>query len=186
MPDRPSEIEWEVMVDWDATDWAADPDFSEDIDDISEDVNFNGWQRGKDTEEGNAPSGIHEIRIKAGLHAKYSIYNTSSPLYGKIRPWLPIRIRAIHDENTYPVFKGFISSIKVDPHPDKQEVYFYVTDGTDLLARQLITQDYDNREQMSDGEAINKVLDAAGWSSTQRDIDTSGGDILNYPLTGVY
>jgi hypothetical protein len=187
MPNRPSEITWEVMVDWDAINWAAEPDFSEDIDDISDDVNFNGWTRGKEIEEGNAPSGTHEIKLKAGLCDKYSIYNVSSPLHDKIRPWLPIRIRAIHDSITYPVFAGFISSIKVDPSPDKQAVYIYITDGTDLIARQLITQDFDTREQMSDGEAIGKILDAAGWSLTRRNLDTNGGDdLLNYPQTGEY
>lgn len=187
MPNRPSEITWEVMVDWDSTDWSAEPDFSEDIDDISDDVIYDGWFRGKNLEEGNAPAGTFDLRIKPGLHEKYSLYNSSSPLYGKIRPWLPIRIRAIHNSITYAVFRGFISSLKVNPRPDKQQSYMYITDGSDLLARQLVTQDFNNREKMSDGDAVGKVLDAAGWSATQRDVDNDGGDdLVNYPQTGVY
>ena len=185
--DRPSEITWEVMVDWDATDWAVTPDFTQAIDDISADINFSGWQRGKNTEEGNAPAGTHEIKLTPGLHQKYSIYYVPSPLHNKIRPWLPIRIRAMHDGNTYNVFSGFISSIKVDPHPSKQMVYIYVTDGSDLMARQLITQDYDTRTQMSDGEAVERVLDSAGWDPLKRNIDIDGGgDLLQYPQTGEY
>jgi hypothetical protein len=175
------------MVDWDATDWAATPDFSDAIDDISEDVNFNGWTRGEDTDEGNSPAGTHTLHLKPGLHAKYSLYNAGGELYGKLRPWLPIRIRATHNSVTYTVFTGYIDSIKVNPSPGVQSVEITVTDGADLLARQLITQDYDNRESMSDGDAVNAILDAAGWSSTQRNIDTDGGDdLLNYPQTGVY
>jgi hypothetical protein len=187
MPDRPSEITWEVMVDWNATDWTATPDFSQAIDDISEDVNFNGWTRGEDTDAGNSPAGTHTLRLKPGLHAKYSLYNAASTLYGLIRPWLPVRIRAIHNLTTYAIFAGFIDEVAVDPAPDRQSVTITITDGADLLARQLITQDFDTRTSMSDGAAIGKVLDAAGWSSSQRNIDTDGGaDLLNYPETGVY
>ena len=182
-----STINYEVMVDWDGTDWAGVPDFSEDIDDISADVAYIDWSRGKDDEEGNAPASTLQVQMRYGLHSKYSLYNAASPLYGKIRPWLIIRVRAIHTATAHPVFFGFISSIKVNPHPSKQEVIFYVTDGIDLLARQLITQDYESKSKMSDGEAVESVLNVAGWSANRRDIDITGGaDLLNYPDSYVY
>jgi hypothetical protein len=181
-----SSISYEVMVDWDATNWAHDPVFSGD-DDISDDVSYIETVRGKETEEGNAPAATLQIRLKAGLCADYSPYNVASPYYDRIRPWLTVRIRATHNAVEYPVFFGFISSIKVDPRPDRQTVILYVTDGTDLLARQMITQDPEDTDSISDGEAIERVLDAAGWSPTRRNIDTNGGDdLLNYPATHPY
>ena len=180
------EITYEVYVDWDGTDWQATPDFSEGIDDISNDVSYIDISRGKEREEGNAPASFMQVKMKSGLHAKYSLYNTGSVLYGKIRPWLVIRARAVHSAVTYPIFFGFISSIKVNPHLNKQSVTIYATDGMDVLARQLITQDYEDRTVMTDGAAVGLVADAAGWSATKRDIDVDGGDILNYPAIGRY
>ena len=40
--------------------------------------------------------------------------------------------------------------------------------------------------QITDGAAIDRVLDACGWSATRRSIDYSGGDILSYPVCSTY
>jgi len=53
----------------------------------------------------------------------------------------------------------------------------------DLLARNMVTQDGNNRTTMSDGQAVDRVLDAAGWPTGKRTIDTSGSRIVKYPLT---
>ena len=180
---------WEACIDWDATDWSDTPDFSEEYDTISEvdGVTFVGWKRGKETDEGNIPAATLEIRLKPGYHAKYSPYTTDADLVNKVRPWLPVRVRAVYDETYYPVFAGFLSSIKIDPHPDRQSVLFYVTDGMDLLARQMITQDPEDLSRMSDGQAMNEILNAAGWSGERRNIDMDGGDqLLNYPACYEY
>lgn len=180
---------YEVCVDWDAIDWAAEPDFSEDYDTISGDVdtdgtNFISWNRGKEREPGNAPAATLELKMKPGLHEKYSPWAVGSP----VRPWLPIRVRAlIEGFDPIPVYAGFISRITINPHRNVQSVSLYCTDGTDLLARQMITQDPEDKELMSDGAAIGLILDAAGWSSTRRDIATDGGDdLLGYPATYAY
>ena len=79
-------------------------------------------------------------------------------------------------------FFGFISKIRLDPKLDSQGIYIYCTDGLDLLARQMISQNYNDRTRMSDGQAVGNILDAAGWSSIRRDIDTDGGnELLDYP-----
>lgn len=185
-------IAYEVCIDWDAQDWSVEPDFSEDYDQISGDVdadgiNFPGWTRGKQREEGNAPAATCEIRLKPGLCEKYSPFTTDSDLQGKVRPWLPVRVRAYHNEAYTTVFTGFISRFHYNPHPDVQSVILYCTDGMDLLARQLITQDTTDTELCSDGDAIDKILDAAGWSPTRRSIDKDGGDdFVAYPACGEY
>lgn len=180
---------YEVCVDWDATDWAAEPDFSQDYDNISGDLaddsaNYIDWFRGKRREDGNAPAGTLNLKMKPGLCAKYSPWTTGT-YAGLIRPWLPIRVRAVIGAlDPIPVYAGFISRISINPHKDVQSVSFYCTDGTDLLARQVVTQDNQHKTTTSDGGAIHKLLDAGGWSSTRRNIDESGGDeLVAYPET---
>ena len=188
MPD----LTFEVCVDFDAVDWAAVPDFSEDYDNISEDIDTNGvqglsWERGKQKEEGNAPAATLTVTLKRGLCAKYSPYTTDADLAGKIRPWLPIRVRAYHLGAYTTLYTGFIDRISYNPALAVQSTVFYCTDGTDLLARQLITQDPTDKEICADGQAIHKVLDAAGWSRDKRDIDMDGGDeLMAYPASTSY
>lgn len=183
---------FEVCVDFDATNWAATPDFSEAYDNISDDVDIGGivgltWFRGEQPEEGNAPAATLTVNLRMGLCEKYSPFTTDADLAGKIRPWLPIRVRAYHLAAYTVEYTGFIERISIDPALPIQSVVFYCTDGTDLLARQLITQDPNNKEACSDGAAIGKILDAAGWSLTRRDIDTDGGsELLDYPACSSY
>lgn len=178
-------LTYHVCVDWDATNWAATPDFSQSYDDISADVQHLAWSRGKDAEEGNAPAAVLEISIKAGQHAKYSPFTTGD-LAGKIRPYVPVRVRIEHNSVEQPEYFGFLSRIRVNPHRDVQSVSLYCTDGLDLLARQLLSQNYNSRTRMSDGAAVTRIANVAGWSSTRRNIDTSGGEIFQYPQTGSY
>jgi len=183
----PQGITYEVMVDWDMTDWADDPDFTGTYDDISNDVASISWIRGKEREAGNSPASTLEIKMQVGLCSKYSPVNTTGDLYLKLLPWRIIRVRAYFGTTWYNLFFGYISKYRINPHPDIQSVSLYCTDGLDLLARQLVKQDYNTRTSMSDGTAIGHILDAAGWSTSRRDIDTDGGSkLLNYPTVGVY
>lgn len=185
-------ITFEVCVDFDAMDWNDEPDFSEAYDNISDDIDINGivglnWFRGEQMEEGNAPAATLTVNLRKGLCQKYSPFTTDADLVGKIRPWLPIRVRAYHLAAYTVEYTGFIARISIDPSLAAQSVVFYCTDGTDLLARQLITQDPNDKEVCSDGEAMHKILDAAGWPRSKRDIDTDGGDdLLDYPASTSY
>lgn len=176
-------VTYEVMVDWDMTDWSATPDFSDAYDDISNDVQSIDTSRGKEAEDGNAPAATLTIRMKPGLVSKYSPFNTTGPLYGLLLPWRVIRVKATNDGGgTYwPLFFGYISKYTIVPHLSIQSVTLYCTDGTDLLARQTASQDYDAREDMTEGDAMGDILDTAGWSSTRRSL--SAGTLLKYPLT---
>ena len=179
---------YEVCVDWDATDWSAEPDFSEAYDNISGDLatdtaQYIGWNRGKEREPGNAPAATCDIHLRPGLCAKYSPW-TTGVLTGKVRPWLPVRVRAVIGAQTIPVFAGFIAKFSYNPHQDVQSTTLYCTDGLDLLARQMVTQDYRSTTACSDGEAIDEILNASGWSATRRAVDKDGGDsLLRYPRT---
>lgn len=187
-------VQYNVYIDWDATDWGATPDFSQPYDHISgeagtDGINYILWKRGKQREEGNAPAALLEFRLTPGreIVEKYSPF-TEGVLEGRIRPWLPVKVTATPEGGTpEPVYFGYIQRIHCDPHSGNPTVSIYCTDGTDLLARQVLTQDYEDKEICSDGDAVNKILTAAGWPPFRRDIDDKGGDdLLGYPATYAY
>ena len=175
-----ADLIYEVKVDWAMTDWSADPDFSQAIDDISSYVMGIYFSKGKDKELGNTPASTLELRLN-NSDKRFSPPYAGGPLYGLLLPWKVIRVRIQHDSIWYPRFFGYISKYKIEPHIEKFRAYIYATDGLDLLARQMITHDNDNVVRMTDGAAVGKVLDVAGWSATRRDIDLDGGDITEYP-----
>lgn len=179
-------VVYEVMVDWDATNWLDTPDFSEAIDDISGYVKNFYLDRGKDVEQGNIPAGTVDL-ILLNSDRRFSPSFGASPLFGKMRPWLPVRVRAtVTGGGAITIFTGFISKISVDPHLDVQEAYLYCTDGMDLLARNMIAIDGNNRTSISDGEAVGRLLDGAGWPAGKRNIDVDGGSIVDYPQVSEY
>jgi len=174
-------ITYSFHVDWDATDWKATPDFSEAIDDITDYVETFYIDRGKNQEQGNNPAGTLDITLD-NSDKRFSPPYAAGPLFGKMRPWLPIRVQTTIAAATETVYTGFISKIKVNPDMNTQQAFLYCTDGADLLARNMVTQDGTNRTEMSDGTAVDRILDAAGWPVAKRDIDTDGGNV-KYPLT---
>jgi hypothetical protein len=184
----PSKIQYEIMIDWDATDWSAVPDYSEDYDDVISDLQNITRAMGKDQSTGNCPAATCDILLR-NYTGKYSPGNVDSPIYGLLRPWLPVRVRAefpAESESWTTIFTGFISRIKVEPYMDRQTIYLYCTDGLDFLSRVTTAQDWNDRTSMTDGEAVGKILDSAGWSATKRTLDVDGGDITQYPTTTEY
>lgn len=176
-------ITYEFMVDWDATDWMAIPDFSEAIDNITRYVKSHYISRGKEVELGNIPAGTLDITL-TNESKRFSPTYAASPLFGKMRPWLPIRVRAtVTGGGAIIFYTGFISRISVNPHLDVQEVYLYCVDGMDLLARNMVSLNKGERSMVTDGAAIGYILDSAGWPASKRNIDIDTGAIVNYPTT---
>ena len=177
----------EFKVDWEAANWLDTPDYSQAIDDITPYVQSYQVNRGIAVEQGNAPAGTLQVTLKNG-DGRFSPTNAASPLLvaGHIRPWLPIRFKATVGGDDKTVYTGFISRISCSPHLNKQTAILYCTDGMDLLARNMVTQDETATTARSDGSAIDCVLDAAGWPTEKRTLDTFGGNITKYPLTVEY
>jgi hypothetical protein len=174
-----------VYVDWDATVWSDTPDFSQAIDNITTYVKSVDIRRGMKTEYGNTPAGTCQIVLDNSTKRFSPVY-TSSPLYGKIRPWLPVKVTGTVDTSTYNLYTGFISRISCMPNAQKQEAVLYCTDGMDLLARQVARQQNNERTQGTDGAAIDELLNVGGWSSSCRSIDTDGGALVARPKTMVF
>jgi len=177
-----SQPEYSVCVDWDCADWAGDHDFTGTYDDITDDVKAIRISRGKDKDSNTYPAATLELTLE-NSSGKYYPTLTTSPLYPKIRLWLPVRVQAVYGEVTYNLFYGYISRIVAYPIKNKREIYFYCTDGTDLLGKQIVTQDMDDKTIQTDGESIEQILDAGGWNPDRRAIDMDGGDIMNFPDT---
>jgi len=179
----PVVIAYTVHVDWDATDWTATPDFSEAIDDITNYVKSHYIDRGKNQEQGNNQAGTLDV-VLYNTDKRFSPAYADGPLFGKIRPWLPVRVQAAIDGGgALTIYTGFISRIRVNPDLNVQEAYLYCTDGMDLLARNMVSQDKTDTTKMNDGEAIGSVLSATGWPEDKRAIDIDGSSIIKYPTT---
>lgn len=151
-----------VYVDWDCANWAGDHDFTTDIDDITADVKHLRISRGKDTDSNTYPAATLEM-ILENSSGKYYPTATAGDLVGKVRLWLPVKVVATFGGNTYNLFYGYLNRITAYPIKNKQDIYFYATDGIDLLTKTIVVQDMDDKTVMSDGEAVHQVLNAANW-----------------------
>ena len=181
-----------LYVDWDCQNWAGTHDFTQHYDDISADVTRLKVSRSFDRSTLTYPAATLEVTLKNDS-GQYFPTNESSPYYGKIRIWLPIKLQiqwthivsGVQQVDLYNRFYGYLNRILCYPKK-KGNVYIYATDGSDLLAKTIVVQDMDRLTQRTDGAAINTILDAANWNATRRNIDISGGDITSWPLTFEY
>lgn len=104
----------------------------------------------------------------------YSPRNTSSPLYGRLKPARPARIRRTAGANTYTLFVAHTDSTPINPDVAAKRVTLQLVDSlADLRNITISTQLYGG---IRTGAAIGKVLDAIGWTGG-RDLDL-GSSIL--------
>jgi len=184
---------FDVRVDWDCADWAGVHDFSDPpeartYDDISGYVSRTKPPRiakNKKPDDWVYPAATLELILNNESKIFYPT-NSESVLFGKIHIWLPIRIIATHLTIEYPLYYGFINKLICYPFKDKKHVYLYATDGIDVMAKAIVIQDMDDPTIMSDGESVDLLATAGGWSADRRSIDMTGGDIINHPDTFVY
>lgn len=155
---------YQVYVDWDCADFAGVHDFTTAIDDISADVKHIRISRGKDKDSNTYPAATMEMVLE-NSSGKYYPTATSGDLVGKVRLWLPVKVEATYATVVYPLYYGYINRITAYPIKSKQDIYFYATDGIDLLAKTIVTQDMDHKVVMNDGEATSAVLNAASWKT---------------------
>lgn len=94
--------------------------------------------------------------------------NTSSPIYGSIKPARPVLIQRTIGATTFTLFRGHTSSSPLNPDVDSQKVRVSLVDALADFQRQTVTCDLVNG--IRTGTAIGLVLDAAGWTGG-RDLD---------------
>jgi hypothetical protein len=153
---------YHIYVDFDCANWAGAHDFTTLHDEITGDVKHFRINRGKDKDSNTYPAATLEM-ILENSSGKYYPTATTGDYVGKVRLWLPVKVTAVYGGTTYGLFYGYINRITAYPIKNRQDIYFYATDGIDLLTKQIVVQDMDDKTIMNDGEAVNQVLNAANW-----------------------
>lgn len=101
----------------------------------------------------------------------YSPRNTSSPLYGKVRPARAVLITRNVFNTSYTIFRGHTDDTPLSPDLNSRTVGFSLIDYlADFRGITVTTQLYSG---LRTGAAIGIVLDAAGWTGP-RDLDIGG------------
>jgi hypothetical protein len=101
----------------------------------------------------------------------YSPRNTSSPLFGKVKPSRPVLVQRTISGTTYTVFRGHTDDSPIDPDVNAKTVGFSLMDYlADFRGVNVTTPLY---QGIRTGAAIDAVLTAAGWTGG-RVLDTGG------------
>lgn len=139
-------------------------------DDISSPVRHINTHRGRNHELDRVETGRARVRLANSTRA-FDSTNTASPYHPFIRPATPIRIRAIWDGVTYPIFYGYAEGWPQrwtrGPAGDSF-VELDLIDGLAFLAQANVAI---ARPQETSGARVAAVLDAVGWPTNMRSID---------------
>jgi hypothetical protein len=101
--------------------------------------------------------------------AAFLANGAANPLYGKIKPARPVKITRTIASTDYVLFLGHTDDNPINPDPENKNVTLSLLDSlADFRGQTISTQLYSG---LRTGEAIGKILDACGWSSTLRDLD---------------
>ena len=162
-----------------AIDWSGDGDFSDTGEDVTARTMKCEWRRGNDYASqlvGKAVAGtlVAELNNESG---DYSTFNASSPLAGNLLPGRKVKLTGNDGSTTRTLWSGFIDSI--EPVPS-------VKGANRARIKAIGPLGYLNKFEVSTamfaskyaGALVGEVLDAAGWSDDDRDLDTG---IIEFP-----
>ena len=112
--------------------------------------------------------------------------NVSSPYYQLLTPMRKVTITATWNGTTYPIFAGYITSYDTTTPRDVGEVVYttiQAVDGFRLFANAQITTVATTPAGQTSGTRIGKLLDAIGWPTGMRDIDSGQTTVQSDPGT---
>jgi hypothetical protein len=171
-----SEAVYKILVDWN-----GDGDFVDANEDITDDVMSLEMNRGRDyasqlTGRSTAGSMTATLENSSG---KYNSFNTSSAIFGSILPGRAVQVRTDGGQfpYTFPHFfgstlwTGFLD--KIEPQPSLHNAHRAILRATGPLAK--ISQKKIDVAMTTDiltSDAVDDVLDAAGWPAGDREIAT--------------
>ena len=167
-------------------DWNNDGDFSDTGENITSRTMKVEFTRGNDYASqlvGKVVSGVLNAEIN-NTSGDYSTFNTSSPLAGNLVPGRKVKLTGNDGSTTRTLWTGFIDSIQPIPS----------VNGANLARIKAIGPlGYLNKFEVSTalfanlytGALIGKVLDAAGWGGSDRDIDTGIISLPRFWVEGV-
>jgi hypothetical protein len=112
--------------------------------------------------------------------------NPASPYAGLLNPMRKVTITATYGTTTHPIFAGYITSYDTTTPKDVGEVVYttiQAVDGFRLFQNAQITSVASTSAGQTSGTRIAKLLDAVGWPSGMRDIDTGQTTVQADPGT---
>lgn len=134
-------------------------------------------RRGRDLMTDTYNAGSATVRI-LDPNGDFNPQNTSSPIYGYLKPLRKIQITATYSSNTHYLFSGYTSEYRYT-YPTGQEIG-YVTissyDAFKIFNLAAISTVADASTTQDTGTRINRILTQLDWPNSMRDIDT--GDTL--------
>ena len=99
---------------------------------------------------------------------RFTPFNIASPYYPNVLPMRRIRIRAVWDANTYPVYYGFVEGWPVTFNDTDTTTQVSLVDGFKILSLAFISGDF---PEQGSGARVAAILDAVGWLAAETDID---------------
>ena len=142
--------------------------------DVSDVVDSIKTIRGRSANADNFQTGSMSLRI-IDQNGYFNPMNPASPYYNLLTPMRKVQITATYGTKTYPIFAGYITSYSTTTPRDVGDVvYTTITavDGFRLAYNAQISTVTGAIAGQSSGTRIGKLLDAIGWPSGMRDIDT--------------
>lgn len=163
-----------------AVDWAADGDFIDPFDNVTDDALDRGISitYGRDQNRQLSPGRVGNASFNlCNTERLYSPENTDSSLYGDLEPGRETSIQATFQGTTYPLFYGRLNDFTVHPDRSDRSVNFTALDGLSTLQGvKISTALY---QALRTGEIVDLILDEAGWAADRRDID-AGASYTHY------
>jgi len=168
---------YRLLVDWD-----NDGNFTGAYDDLIGDTLHVQFRRGRDYASqltGNSTAGTLKATLK-NVDGKYSPSNVNSVLYGKIKPAHKVAFTLNSGSYPYtfpiqfdetPMWTGRLTNIRPSPASTRMNTAELEAEGP-LGYINDFTPDTQMKINVRTSEAVEEILDKAGWSSTERDIKT--------------
>lgn len=154
-----------------AVDWAGNGTFTDPGDEVTDDTLSDGVTitYGRDQSRQLSPGAAGSMAYRViNVNRQYSPENTASVLYGNLDPARNAQAKVTFGGTTTYLFTGRIDDFDVHVQRADRSVSFSFLDSLALLQGiKLSTPLY---QTIRTGEAVNAVLDAAGWTGP-RDID---------------
>ena len=153
--------------------------------DVSDVVDSIKTVRGRSANADNFQTGNMSLRI-IDQNGYFNPMNPASPYYNLLTPMRKVQITATYGTKTYPIFAGYITSYSTTTPKDVGDVVYTTinaVDGFRLAYNAQISTVATTPAGQTSGTRIGKLLDAIGWPTSQRDIDTGQTTVQADPGT---
>jgi hypothetical protein len=153
--------------------------------DVSNQVDSIRTNRGRTALSDVFQTGTMSLRI-IDQNGDFNPMNPASPYYNLLTPMRKVTITATYGTNTYPIFAGYITSYDTTTPKDVGEIVYttvQAVDGFRLFQNAQITSVATTPAGQTSGTRIGKLLDAVGWPTSMRDIDTGQTTVQADPGT---